>query len=72
MVDPDTIFWDPCFGEEPELDDLQGIFLAYVSRVDEVTGDAEFILAQNNWSPYLEICGEQPEIVPVHRHFDRR
>jgi hypothetical protein len=71
-VDPSSITWDPCFGEEPDLDDLQGIFLAYMSRVDEVTGDAEFILAQNDWSPFIDLCGEQPTTVPVERHFDRR
>ena len=62
-VNPDTITWDPCFGEEPNLDDLQGIFLAYMSRVDEVTGDAEFVPPQNDWSEFLALCGEeQPPI----------
>jgi len=71
QIDPDTITWDPCIGEDPDIDDLQGIFLAYISRVDQVTGDAEFVLAQNDWSSYLTLCGEQPTAIPVERLFSR-
>jgi hypothetical protein len=56
-VDPDSITWDPCLGEDPQLDDLQGVFLSYLSRVDQVTGDAEFVLGQSDWFDYLELCG---------------
>ncbi len=70
-VDPDSIIWDPCIGEDPDLEDLQGIFMAYMSRVDQVTGDAEFILAQSDWAGYLDLCGEQPSAVPVERLFGR-
>lgn len=56
-VDPASISWDPCLGADPQLDDLQGIFLSYLSRVDQVTGDAEFVLGQSDWFDYLELCG---------------
>jgi hypothetical protein len=26
--------------------------------VDQATGDAEFILGQNDWGDYLTLCGE--------------
>lgn len=64
-VDPDSIIWDPCIGEEPSLEDLQGIFMAYLSRVDQATGDAEFILGQNDWGGYLTLCGEQPPAIDI-------
>jgi hypothetical protein len=59
-VDPSSITWDPCIGEEPDIEDLRGIFMAYLSRVDQATGDAEFILGVNDWSEYLALCDGQP------------
>ena len=66
QVDPDSITWDPCFGEEPDIDDLQGIFMTYLSRVDQVTGDAEFVLGQSDWYDYLALCEETPSVIPAH------
>jgi hypothetical protein len=64
MVDPDSITWDPCFGDDPGLEDIRGIFLAYMSLVDGVTGDAEFVLGQNDWREYVELCGEPSRLLP--------
>ena len=72
QVDPDSITWDPCFGEEPDIDDLQGIFMTYVSRVDQVTGDAEFILGQSDWYNYVALCEETPSVIPAHLLFSAR
>jgi hypothetical protein len=58
-VDPETVTWDPCFSEEPDIDDLQGIFMTYLSRVDQTTGDAEFVLGQSDWYDYLALCGDE-------------
>jgi len=57
-ADPGSITWDPCFGVDPGLEDLQGIFMTYLSRVDQVTGDAELVLGQSDWFDYLELCGD--------------
>jgi hypothetical protein len=66
-VDPDTISWDPCIDVlEPDLDDLRGLFTAYMSRVDQVTGDAELIQGQTEWTEYTELCGE-PVPTVAHR-----
>ncbi len=59
-VDPSSIVWDPCIGEDPDLDDLQGIYITYMSRVDQATGDAEFILGVNDWAEYLALCDGLP------------
>ncbi len=72
QVDPDSITWDPCFGEEPDIDDLRGIFLTYLSRVDEATGDAEFVLGSSDWYDYLALCEDMPSVIPVHRLFSTR
>lgn len=56
-VDPDSVFWDPCIGTDPALDDLQGIFMTYLSRVDQVTGDAELVLGESDWFDYIALCG---------------
>jgi hypothetical protein len=58
VVDPDSITWDPCLGEDIGLEDLRGVLMTYLSRVDQATGDAEFILGQNDWGDYLTLCGE--------------
>jgi hypothetical protein len=66
-VEPDTITWDPCFTEpDLELEDLGGLFMAYMSRVDQVTGDAEFIQGQTDWLDYIGLCGE-PDLMRVQR-----
>ncbi len=72
QVDPDSITWDPCFGEEPDLNDLQGIFMTYLSRVDQVTGDAEFVLGSSDWYDYIALCEETPSIIPTHLLFSAR
>lgn len=72
QVDPDSITWDPCFGEEPDLNDLQGIFMTYLSRVDQVTGDAEFVLGSSDWYEYIALCEEMPSIIPAHLLFSAR
>jgi len=64
-VDPTTITWDPCLSEELELDDLQGIFMSYLSRVDQATGDAEFVLGQSDWYEYLALCGDILPVIPT-------
>lgn len=62
QIDPESITWDPCDInlEELDLSSLQGVFIAYMSRVDQVTGDAEFILGDNDWREYAEECGDIP------------
>jgi hypothetical protein len=60
MVDPDTITWDPCnlmFGGPGGF----GSLITYMSRVDGVTGDAEFGLGQNDWTMFEVDCGYDPE-----------
>jgi hypothetical protein len=52
-ADPNSITWDPCLGAEPTLDNLQGIFITYLSRVDQVTGDAELVLGQSDLFDYI-------------------
>jgi hypothetical protein len=72
-VDPDTISWDPCITDlELELEDLRGFFMAYMSRVDQATGDAEFIQGQTDWLDFVEMCG-LPDLNLVQRlPFDPR
>lgn len=59
MLDPDGITWDPC---DPLYSGLGafGAFIAYMSKVDGVTGDAEFSLAQNDWTTFAVDCGFEP------------
>jgi hypothetical protein len=64
-VDPATITWDPCLSEELELEDLRGIFMTYLSRVDQATGDAEFVLGQSDWNEYLNLCGDILPALPA-------
>jgi hypothetical protein len=59
-IDPDSITWDPCEVDLEDLASLQGIFIAYLSRADQVTGDAEFILGGTDWAEYVEECGSIP------------
>ncbi len=63
-VEPDSITWDPCSAGD-ELGEIPGLFLAYLSKVDQATGDAEFHLGQVDWSGYVDVCGEDPGD-PVH------
>ena len=72
-VDPDTITWDPCYeGTDLDLDDLGGLFMAYMSRVDQVTGDAEFVQGQTDWLDWLGLCGEPALSVVQRLPFGRR
>jgi len=62
-IDPATITWDPCDPQYvPGL--APGLFLAYLSKVDQATGDAEFGLGQVDWTGYAEECGEVPDDCP--------
>jgi hypothetical protein len=72
VVDPDSITWDPCLGDDLDLEDLRGVFMAYLSRVDQATGDAEFILGQNDWGDYLTLCGEPMPQVEIAGLLDAR
>ena len=59
-LDPATITWDPCDPQTiPGL--TPGLFVAYLSKVDQATGDAEFGLGQVDWTDYIVDCGESPE-----------
>ena len=40
----------------------QIFFVAYLSKVDQATGDAEFHYSQADWSDYILECGQQPGI----------
>jgi hypothetical protein len=62
-VDPETITWDQC-DPSAESEFGSGVFLTYLSKVDQATGDAEFHYAQTNWTDYVEECGEQPDECP--------
>jgi hypothetical protein len=60
-VDPATITWNPCNAPMPGFEGLQfGAFIAYLSKVDSGSGDAEFAMGLSNWSEYADDCGEQP------------
>lgn len=38
-----------------------GVISAYLSKVDNATGDAEFVLGQVDWSEYVAECGSAPD-----------
>lgn len=59
-IDPATITWDPCAEDLDELGDIPGAFETYISRVDNATGDAEFVLGQVDWTGYVDECGDEP------------
>jgi hypothetical protein len=59
-LDPDTITWDPCDVDVENIDSLRGVFIAYISRIDRSTGDAEYIPSQTDWTEFLEQCEELP------------
>ena len=60
-VDPSTEGYDPCatsygfMGTSPSP-----ALLAYYSKVDNATGDAEFGIGQVDWTRHREDCGEAP------------
>jgi hypothetical protein len=58
-IDPATITWDPC-GTFPVFGFSPGVFIAYLSKVDQATGDAEFSLGQVDWTQFVTDCGEPP------------
>ena len=60
IVDPESVDWDPCALGSGDLESLSGAYIAYISRADRSTNDAEYISAQTDWSEYLEICDELP------------
>lgn len=63
LIDPDTITWDPCDSSAtPGL--TPGLFITYMSKIDEGTGDAEFALGQTDWSDFVEDCGDEPNDCP--------
>ena len=71
-VDPQSVGWDPCLGEELGIEDLAGVFMTYLSRVDRVTGDAEFVLGQSDWADYLDLCGSPLPDIPARLAGDLR
>ncbi len=61
QVDPSIITWDPCSGNPYDLfGGTAGLFTAYMSKVDEATGDAEFSFGQVDWEEFEDTCGEDP------------
>ena len=58
-IAPDSITWEPCSvgaGHNPGT----GWFLAYSSKIDQVSGDAEFEYGMVNWTDYEAACGYNP------------
>ena len=65
QIDPDTITWDCCSQNPADFLNTQfGLFMAYISRIDQVTGDAEFALGLTDWEEYVDECGEVPDQCP--------
>jgi hypothetical protein len=60
-IDPGTITWDPCDPSTWGLGGVFGMFVAYISQVDQATGDAIFALGQNDWTEFVFDCGEEPD-----------
>lgn len=57
-VDPTDPLYQPCqIRRDPQ--EPGALFVAYYSKVDNATGDAEFSLAQVDWSEY-QVCPEPP------------
>ncbi len=51
---------DPCqYGIDIGLP--VGIVMAYLSKADNATNDAEFMLGQVDWTEYVEECGSTPD-----------
>lgn len=62
QIDPATITWDCCSQSPADFLNTQfGLFMAYISRVDQVTGDAEFALGLTDWQEFVLECGEEPD-----------
>lgn len=57
-IDPATITWDPC---NPGTFGLVPMFEAYISRVTQATGDAEFVMGLNDWTEFVDDCGYDPD-----------
>lgn len=64
MVDPASIDWDPCDPLTWGPGMSPGLFMAYMSKVDQATGDAEFAYAQNDWTAFVDECGSEPDDCP--------
>jgi hypothetical protein len=64
MVDPASIDWDPCDPLTWGPGMSPGLFMAYMSKVDQATGDAEFAYAQNDWTAFVDECGTEPDDCP--------
>lgn len=62
-IDPATITWDPC-DQGSWTGFNAGFFLAYLSKVDQATGDGEFHLGQVDWSQFEADCGQAPDDCP--------
>jgi len=61
MVDPDSITWDPCDPLNGGFGAGYGMFMTYISRVDQATGDAEFAFGQSDWTRFEFDCGYLPD-----------
>lgn len=64
QIDPAAITWDPCDLDAVDLGSMVGIFMAYVSKVDGATGDAEFAYGLTDWSDQVAQCGTSPDDCP--------
>ena len=60
-VDPSTEAWTPCSVSYGFMGtDAAPALVAYYSKVDNVTGDAEFGIGQVDWEQQGIDCGETP------------
>jgi hypothetical protein len=64
MVDPASITWDPCDPLTWGPGASPGLFMTYMSKVDQATGDAEFAYGQNDWTEFENECGTLPDDCP--------
>lgn len=60
VIDPATVTWDPCELDPNNPDPETTAFLAYLSRIDQATSDAEFQPGQSDWQDYIDLCGGLP------------
>jgi len=59
-VDPDSIMWDPCDPTSWGFGTGYAVFMAYISKVDQATGDGEFAFGQNDWTNFVFDCDVDP------------
>ncbi len=59
-VDPDSIMWDPCDPASWGFGTGYALFMTYISKVDQATGDGEFAHGQNDWFDFTFDCDIDP------------